>query len=205
MIPFYIFYSMFGFQRTATSFGSSRISSAVGSFGATAGRTTLTGEGLQHADGHSPLLASTNPACVAYDPAYAYELAHIVQFGLARMYGSSQSTRRAEDVFFYLTILQRAHFATGRTPDVDVEGILRGIHRVLALPLTDTGRPRAQVLASGVAVPWAVKAQQLLGEEWGVDVDVWSVTSWNELRRDGLTADQHNLLQLNRAGFAIHN
>jgi pyruvate dehydrogenase E1 component len=194
MIPFYIFYSMFGFQRTGDQFW--QFADQLGRgfvLGATAGRTTLTGEGLQHADGHSLLLASTNPAAVAYDPAYAYELAHIVESGLARMYGPSPEHEHGEDVFFYLTIYNEPISQPAEPADVDVEGILKGIHRV-SPALGEAGRPRAQVLASGVGVPWAIKAQQLLGTDWGVDADVWSVTSWNELRRDALAADEHNFL-----------
>jgi pyruvate dehydrogenase E1 component len=185
---------MFGFQRTGDQFW--QFADQLGRgfvLGATAGRTTLTGEGLQHADGHSLLLASTNPACVAYDPAYAYEVAHIVESGLSRMYGSSTEHPQGEDVFFYLTIYNEPISQPAEPADVDVEGILRGIHRI-SPALGETGRPRAQVLASGVGVPWALKAQELLGQDWGVDVDVWSVTSWNELRRDALAADEHNFL-----------
>ena len=194
MLPVYVFYSMFGFQRTGDQFW--QFADQLGRgfvLGATAGRTTLTGESLQHADGHSPLLASTNPAAVSYDPAYAYEIAHIVESGLQRMYGSSAEHPHGEDVFFYLTIYNEPISQPAQPEDVDVEGILRGIHRVSAA-LGEQGRPRAQVLASGVAVPWAMKAQELLGQDWGVDVDVWSVTSWNELRRDALAADENNLL-----------
>jgi pyruvate dehydrogenase E1 component len=194
MIPFYIFYSMFGFQRTGDQFW--QFADQLGRgfvLGATAGRTTLTGEGLQHADGHSLLLAATNPAAVAYDPAYAYEIAHIVQSGLQRMYGSSAEHPHGEDVFFYLTIYNEPIHQPAEPQNVDVEGILRGAY-LLSPALADSGRPRAQVLASGVAVPWALRAQELLGQDWGVDVDVWSVTSWNELRREALAADEHNLL-----------
>jgi pyruvate dehydrogenase E1 component len=194
MIPFYIFYSMFGFQRTGDQFW--QFADQLGRgfvLGATAGRTTLAGEGLQHADGHSLLIASTNPAAVAYDPAYAYEIAHIVESGLRRMYGSSEQHPTGEDVFFYLTIYNEPIPQPAEPADVDVEGILRGIHRV-STALGEAGRPRAQVLASGVAVPWALRAQELLGQDWGVDVDVWSVTSWNELRRDALDVDEHNFL-----------
>jgi pyruvate dehydrogenase E1 component len=194
MIPFYIFYSMFGFQRTGDQFW--QFADQLGRgfvLGATAGRTTLTGEGLQHADGHSLLLASTNPACVAYDPAYAYEVAHIVESGLNRMYGTSEDHPHGEDVFFYLTIYNEPISQPAEPADVDVEGILRGIHRI-SPALGEAGRPRAQVLASGVGVPWALRAQELLGQHWGVDADVWSVTSWNELRRDALAADEHNFL-----------
>ena len=133
MIPFYIFYSMFGFQRTGDQFW--QFADQLGRgfvLGATAGRTTLTGEGLQHADGHSLLLASTNPAAVAYDPAYAYEIAHIVESGLRRMYGSSEQHPHGEDVFFYLTIYNEPIPQPAEPADVDVEGILRGIHLVSA-------------------------------------------------------------------------
>jgi pyruvate dehydrogenase E1 component len=194
MIPFYIFYSMFGFQRTGDQFW--QFADQLGRgfvLGATAGRTTLTGEGLQHADGHSLLIASTNPAVVAYDPAYAYEIAHIVEAGLRRMYGSSQEHPTGEDVFYYLTIYNEPIPQPAEPAGVDVEGILRGIHKVSAAS-GEPNRPRAQVLASGVAVPWALRAQELLAQDWGVDVDVWSVTSWNELRRDALAADEHNFL-----------
>ncbi|MEP7180121.1 MAG: pyruvate dehydrogenase (acetyl-transferring), homodimeric type, partial [Pseudonocardiales bacterium] len=196
MIPFYIFYSMFGFQRTGDQFW--QLADQLGRgfvLGATAGRTTLTGEGLQHADGHSPLLASTNPACVTYDPAYAFEIAHIVRAGLARMYGvgaygAPQSDR---DVFYYLTIYNEPINQPKEPENLDVDGLLRGIYLyspALAVP----GRPRAQVLASGVGVSWALEAQRLLGDEWNVDVDVWSVTSWNELRRDAIDCERQSLL-----------
>ena len=194
MIPFYIFYSMFGFQRTGDQFW--QFADQLGRgfvLGATAGRTTLAGEGLQHADGHSLLIASTNPAVVAYDPAYAYEIAHIVEAGLRRMYGSSPEHPHGEDVFYYFTIYNEPIPQPAEPAGVDVEGILRGIHQVSAAA-GEAGRPRAQVLASGVAVPWALRAQELLAQDWGVDVDVWSVTSWNELRRDALRADEHNFL-----------
>jgi pyruvate dehydrogenase E1 component len=194
MIPFYIFYSMFGFQRTGDQFW--QFADQLGRgfvLGATAGRTTLTGEGLQHADGHSQLLAATNPAAVAYDPAYAYEIAHIVESGLHRMYGGNAEHPQGENVFFYLTIYNEPIHQPTEPADSDVEGILRGMH-LISPALGEHSRPRAQILASGVAVPWALRAQELLGQDWGVDADVWSVTSWNELRRDGLAADEHNLL-----------
>src|SRR6185312_17466274 len=183
MIPFYIFYSMFGFQRTGDQFW--QFADQLGRgfvLGATAGRTTLTGEGLQHADGHSLLLASTNPAAVAYDPAFAFEIAHIVRDGLRRMYAGGPNGT-GEDIFYYLTIYNEPIVQPAEPENADVEGILRGMH-LYSPALGVEGRPRAQVLASGVAMPWALRAQRLLGEEWGVDADVWSVTSWNELRRD---------------------
>ncbi|MEQ6898403.1 pyruvate dehydrogenase (acetyl-transferring), homodimeric type [Microbacterium sp. KR10-403] len=189
LIPVYIFYSMFGFQRTGDANWAAGDQMARGFvIGATAGRTTLTGEGLQHADGHSPLLASTNPATVAYDPAYGYEIAHIVRDGLERMYGGNHPD---PNVMYYLTVYNEPLVQPAEPKGVDVEGILRGIHRIAE----GTGDgPRAQLLASGVGVPWALEAQQLLRNDWGVSADVWSVTSWSELRRDGLAADEHNFL-----------
>ncbi|MFY9915452.1 MAG: pyruvate dehydrogenase (acetyl-transferring), homodimeric type [Nocardioidaceae bacterium] len=196
MIPVYIFYSMFGFQRTADSIWSFADNLGRGFLiGATAGRTTLTGEGLQHADGHSPLIAATNPAAIHYDPAFAYEISHIVQNGLSRMYGSSDEHPHGENVFFYITVYNEPTVQLPEPEGVDVDGILRGMH--LARP-AESGfgdpRPQIQLLASGVAVPWAIKAQQLLAEEWQVRADVWSVTSWNELARDAVAVDDYNML-----------
>ncbi|WP_328387026.1 pyruvate dehydrogenase (acetyl-transferring), homodimeric type [Streptomyces sp. NBC_00400] len=187
LIPVYVFYSMFGFQRTGDQFWQMADQLARGFvLGATAGRTTLTGEGLQHADGHSQLLASTNPACVSYDPAYGYEIAHIVKDGLRRMYGEN-----AEDIFYYLTVYNEPIQHPAEPSDVDVEGILKGLHRIKA---GEKGEHAARILASGVAVPWAVEAQQILADEWNVKADVWSATSWNELRRDAVEIEEHNLL-----------
>ena len=188
MIPIYIFYSMFGFQRTGDAFWAAMDQMCRGFvLGATAGRTTLNGEGLQHQDGHSMLLASTNPAVVAYDPAFAYEVAHIVKDGLRRMYGEN-----SENIYYYLTVYNEPYVQPAEPDEVDVEGILRGMH--LVSPAKENSAPRAQLLASGVGVNWALKAQELLREDWGINADVWSVTSWNELRRDGLDVDRHNLL-----------
>ncbi len=187
MIPVYVFYSMFGFQRTGDAFwaaGDQMVRGFV--LGATAGRTTLNGEGLQHEDGHSILLASTNPAAVSYDPAYGYELGHIIKDGLRRMYGED-----SENVYYYLTIYNEPYVQPAEPENVDVDGILKGMY--LLKESTGSG-PKAQILASGVGVPWALKAQDLLLQDWGVSADVWSVTSWNELRRDGLEVDRHNLL-----------
>lgn len=190
MIPVYICYSMFGFQRTGDQFWAAMDQMVRGFLlGATAGRTTLNGEGLQHQDGHSLLLASTNPAVVAYDPAYGYEIAHIVKDGLRRMVGPD-----SENIFYYLTIYNEAYLQPAEPENVDVEGILRGLH--LISPGRDEGSSaeRPQLLASGPAVQWALRAQELLRDDWNVDADVWSVTSWNELRRDGLGADRYNFL-----------
>jgi pyruvate dehydrogenase E1 component len=189
LIPFYFYYSMFGFQRTGDQFWAAGDQMTRGFLiGATAGRTTLTGEGLQHADGHSPLLAGTMPHVVHYDPAYGYEIRHIVRDGIQRMYGDDG---RDPDVMYYLTVYNEPMVQPAEPEDVDVEGILKGIHRIAA---AEGDGPQAQILASGVAVPWALEARQLLADDWGVRAAVWSVTSWNELRREALAADQHAFL-----------
>jgi pyruvate dehydrogenase E1 component len=188
MIPLYIFYSMFGFQRTADELWAASDQMARGFLlGATAGRTTLNGEGLQHEDGHSLLIAATNPAVVSYDPAFAFEIAHIVENGLHRMYGEKQ-----ENVFYYLTIYNEPILQPAEPEGVDVEGLLKGLYRYKAAPAT-TG-PKAQILASGTGMQWALKAQELLAQDWGVAADVWSATSWTELRRDAVEVEEHNLL-----------
>ncbi|MYS80912.1 pyruvate dehydrogenase (acetyl-transferring), homodimeric type [Streptomyces sp. SID5474] len=189
MIPVYVFYSMFGFQRTGDQFWQMADQLSRGFvLGATAGRTTLTGEGTQHADGHSQLLASTNPACVAYDPAFSYEIAHIVKDGLRRMYGPD-----AEDIFYYMTVYNEPIAQPAEPANVDVDGILKGLYLYQDGPAKE-GALRAQILASGVGMPWALEAQRLLAEDWNVVADVWSATSWNELRRDAVAAEEHNLL-----------
>lgn len=187
IIPIYVFYSMFGFQRTADSLwlaGDQMVRGFL--IGATAGRTTLTGEGLQHADGHSPIIANTNAAVISYDPAYGYEIAHIVRAGFERMYGGSHPD---PNVMYYLTVYNEPMLQPAEPENLDIDGVLRGIY----LLKQSNGDVKAQILASGVAVPWALEAQHLL-TEWGVSADVWSVTSWGELRRDGLAADEHNFL-----------
>jgi pyruvate dehydrogenase E1 component len=188
MIPIYIFYSMFGFQRTGDAFWAAADQLVRGFVvGATAGRTTLNGEGLQHEDGHSHLLASTNPAIVSYDPAFGFELGHIVKDGLRRMYGEN-----SENVYYYLTVYNEPYMQPAEPENLDVEGLLKGLY--LYSPAEIRSKKKAQLLASGVGVNWALKAQKLLAEDWGVAASVWSVTSWNELRRDGLETDSHNLL-----------
>ncbi|MEN3613414.1 pyruvate dehydrogenase (acetyl-transferring), homodimeric type [Plantactinospora sp. ZYX-F-223] len=194
MIPLYIFYSMFGFQRTGDAFWAAADQMARGFvLGATAGRTTLNGEGLQHEDGHSHLIAATNPAVVAYDPAFAFEIAHIFENGLHRMYGE-----RPENVFYYLTVYNEPILQPVEPENVDVEGLLKGIYRYSPAPPvggTDGGdAPRANILASGTGMQWALKAQHLLAQDWGVAADVWSVTSWTELRRDAVECEEYNLL-----------
>ncbi|HWM35959.1 MAG TPA: pyruvate dehydrogenase (acetyl-transferring), homodimeric type, partial [Streptomyces sp.] len=193
MIPFYIFYSMFGFQRTGDQFWS--LADQLGRgfvIGATAGRTTMTGEGLQHADGHSPLLASTNPAVLTYDPAFAYEVGAIVKDGLRRMYGPDPAAH--EDVFYYLTVYNEPKVQPPKPSGEGVdEGILKGLYRFREGPVSKQDSPRIQLLASGTAIHWALEAQRLLAEEWEVSADVWSATSWNELRRDALESDAAQL------------
>lgn len=189
LIPIYVFYSMFGFQRTGDSFWAAADQMTRGFvIGATAGRTTLTGEGLQHADGHSLILASTNPAVISYDPAFGYEIAHIVRSGLERMYGNDPTVSDDErNVMYYLTVYNEPIIQPAEPEEVDVEGIIKGIYLLAPAKIDGT---RTQLLASGVAVPWVLEAQQILAEEWGVSADVWSVTSWTELRRDGLAAEE---------------
>ncbi|MFI1619850.1 pyruvate dehydrogenase (acetyl-transferring), homodimeric type [Streptomyces lydicus] len=188
MIPFYIFYSMFGWQRTADQMW--QLADQLGKgfiVGATAGRTTLTGEGLQHADGHSHLIASTNPASLNYDPAFAYEIAVIVKDGLRRMYGENP-----EDVFYYLTVYNEPKQQPAMPEGVE-EGILKGLYRFKEAADATSESPRAQLLASGTAIHWALEAQRLLAEDWDVAADVWSATSWGELRRDALECDAARL------------
>ena len=190
MIPVYIFYSMFGFQRTGDAFWAAADQMARGFvMGATAGRTTLNGEGLQHEDGHSQLLASTNPAVVAYDPAFAFELGHIVKDGLKRMYGEN-----SENIYYYLTVYNEPYVQPAEPKNLDVEGLLKGIYLYSKAKKQRRAKRQVNLLASGVALNWALKAQELLARDWKISANVFSVTSWNELRRDGLEVDRHNLL-----------
>nr|WP_077488986.1 pyruvate dehydrogenase (acetyl-transferring), homodimeric type [Sinomonas mesophila] len=201
LVPIYVFYSMFGFQRTGDSFWAAADQMTRGFvIGATAGRTTLTGEGLQHADGHSPILASTNPAVITWDPAYGYEIGHIMRAGLERMYGG---THPDPNVMYYLTVYNEPIVQPAEPEGLDVEALLKGMYRLPgasgseaddAVARLSAEAPRAQLLASGVAVPWAVEARRILAEDWGVAADVWSVTSWTELRREGLAAEEQAFL-----------
>ncbi len=180
-IPFYIYYSMFGFQRVgdlAWAAGDSRTRGFL--LGGTAGRTTLNGEGLQHEDGHSHVLSATIPNCVSYDPTYGYEVAVIVQDGLRRMVGEQ------EDVFYYLTLMNE-NYPHPEMPEGAEEGILRGIHR-----LREGGD--VQLLGSGTILREVEAAADLLREDFGIDAGVWSVTSFTELARDGMEAERWNLL-----------
>jgi len=185
MIPFYVFYSMFGFQRTGDQMWASGDQMTRGFLlGATAGRTTLNGEGLQHEDGHSLLLASAVPSVVSYDVAFAYELATIIEDGLERMMASG------ENVVYYIT-LQNEAYRMPSSPGAVKEGILRGIYKFNA---GTKGRRRAQLFGSGSIMLSVLRAQELLGERFDVCADVWSVTSYAELRRDALACERHNRL-----------
>ena len=189
LIPFYVFYSMFGFQRTADAIWAATDQLSRGfMIGATAGRTTLTGEGLQHADGHSPIIAATNTGVLTYDPAYGYEIGHIIRAGIERMYGG---THVDPNVIYYITVYNEPIVQPAEPVGVDVEGILKGIHRI---SVGGDSTKKAQILASGVAVPWAYEAQQLLQDDWNVSADIWSVTSWTELRRNALACDEQKFL-----------
>jgi pyruvate dehydrogenase E1 component len=156
--------------------------------GATAGRTTLTGEGLQHADGHSPIIAATNTGVITYDPAYGYEIGHIIKAGIERMYGGNHVD---PNVIYYITVYNEPIVQPVEPAGVDVDGILKGIHRI---SVGAESTKKAQILASGVAVPWAYEAQQLLLDDWNVSADIWSVTSWSELRRNALACDEQKFL-----------
>jgi pyruvate dehydrogenase E1 component len=205
MLPFYIFYSMFGFQRVgdlAWQAGDSRSRGFL--LGATAGRTTLAGEGLQHQDGSSPLIAFTIPNCVAYDPCYGYELGVIVQDGMRRMLDAQ------EDVFYYVTVSNENYAQPKMPPDVG-EGIRRGMYRLRARAPADAGGAparrrgakdkqgggeprRVQLLGSGPILREVLAAADLLEADWNVAADVWSVTSFTELRRDGMAAARQRRL-----------
>jgi len=190
MVPVYVFYSMFGFQRTADFIWAAADQLARGFLiGATAGKTTLTGEGTQHMDGHSPLLALSNPAVCTYDPAYAYEIAHIMQYGLERMYGDNP-----ENVIFYMTVYNEPKPQPAEPENVDVEGIRKGMYLLKEGSFEGVGAnaPRAQLMASGVGLPWVLEAQELLVRDFGIVADVWSVTSWNELGRDAIATEKAN-------------
>ncbi len=186
MIPFFLFYSMFGFQRVGDLIWAAADARARGFLlGATAGRTTLAGEGLQHQDGHSHLVASHVPNVVAYDPAYAYELAVIVREGFRRMF------REQEPIFYYIT-LYNEKYAMPPIPDDVEEGILRGAYQLRSMD-SDSGR-RVQLLGSGPILREALRAQEILAEQFDVGSDVWSVTSFSELRHEALRVERYNRL-----------
>jgi pyruvate dehydrogenase E1 component len=184
-IPFYIYYSMFGFQRVGDLAWAAGDMQARGFLlGGTAGRTTLAGEGLQHQDGHSHILADTIPNCVTYDPTFAYELAVIVQDGLRRMY------QERENIFYYISVMNE-NYAQPAMPEGVQDGILKGLYRIV--PGNGDG-PRVQLMGSGTILREVMAAAELLHQDWGVSADVWSVTSFNRLRREGIAVERWNLL-----------
>ena len=191
MIPFYIFYSMFGFQRIgdlAWAAGDMRARGFL--LGGTAGRTTLNGEGLQHEDGHSHIMASTIPNCLTYDPTYAYELAVIIQDGMRRMY------QEQEDVFYYITVMNE-NYTHPAMPDGVEKGILRGMYLLREAPPSAKSKKDAlkvQLLGSGTILREVIAGAELLEKDYGVSADIWSVTSFNQLRRDGLDTQRWNTL-----------
>ncbi|HNZ56983.1 MAG TPA: pyruvate dehydrogenase (acetyl-transferring), homodimeric type [Methylophilaceae bacterium] len=185
MIPFYIYYSMFGFQRIgdfAWAAGDSRARGFL--LGATAGRTTLNGEGLQHEDGHSHLMSATIPNCVSYDPTFAYELAVIIQEGLRRM------VQNQEDVYYYITLMNE-NYSHPALPKGAEEGILKGLY---SFSKSKAKGEKVQLMGSGVILREVIAAAKLLESDWGVSADVWSATSFTELRREGLDCERWNLL-----------
>ena len=186
-IPFFIYYSMFGFQRIGDLIWAAGDSRARGFLlGGTAGRTTLAGEGLQHQDGNSQLFALAYPNCVAYDPAFAYEIAVIIEDGIRRMYVEQES------IFYYLTVMNE-QYAMPVMPEGAADGILKGLYRFRAA--SKPGAPlRAQLFGSGAILPEVVKAQEVLETTYDVSADVWSVTSYTELYRDGHRCERWNML-----------
>ena len=186
MIPVYTFYSMFGFQRVMDLIWSAGDSRARGFLiGATSGRTTLAGEGLQHQDGHSQLLASTVPNCISYDPTFAYELAIIFQDGLRRMHD------KQENIFYYLTTMNE-NYKHPEMPRNCENGVLKGMY--LFKEFNNKGKIKVQLLGSGAILREIISAAEILSKEYNIDSDVWSVTSFNELRKDGMTVERKNLL-----------
>ncbi len=193
MIPFFIFYSMFGFQRIGDliwAAGDMRTRGFL--LGATAGRTTLNGEGLQHEDGHSHVLASTVPNLLCYDPAYAYEIAVIVREGIRRMY------EEGEDIFYYITLCNEA-YAMPPMPQGEgvAEGVLRGLYKLRPGPEVRGQKSevsKVHLFGSGTILREALRAQGILAERFGIAADVWSATSYKELRRDALTCERWNML-----------
>ena len=174
---------MFGFQRIgdlAWAAGDSRARGFL--LGATAGRTTLNGEGLQHEDGHSHLMSATIPNCISYDPTFAYELAVIIQEGLRRM------VKNQEDVYFYITLMHE-NYSHPALPQGAEPGILRGLYS-----FSKTKNAQVQLMGSGVILREVIAAAELLEKDWGVSADVWSTTSFTELRREGLECDRWNML-----------
>lgn len=187
-IPFYIFYSMFGLQRVGDLAWAAADARTKGFLlGATSGRTTLMGEGLQHDDGHSHVLSSVIPSCVSYDPTYAYELAVIVQSGMRRMFVEQ------EDIYYYITLLNEGYPQPPMPAGVE-DGIIQGAYLLKQSETTNQESPRAQLVASGAIMREALAAAELLAADFGVASDIWSATSLSELRRNGMAAERWNLL-----------
>ncbi|MGA3017392.1 MAG: pyruvate dehydrogenase (acetyl-transferring), homodimeric type [Bryobacteraceae bacterium] len=196
MIPFFIYYSMFGFQRVGDmiwAFGDARGKGFL--CGGTAGRTTLAGEGLQHQDGHSIVLASTVPTCTAYDPAFAYEIAIIVRDGIRRMY------EEQEDRFYYLTLYNENYPMPAMPEGLDPEDVIRGMYRYRVAP---GGKAQVQLFGSGPILNEALRAQEILADRYGVAADVWSITSYNELRREALRVTRWNRLHPDQPAQVPH-
>jgi len=186
MIPIYTFYSMFGFQRVMDLIWAAGDSQSRGFLiGATAGRTTLAGEGLQHQDGHSHLLASTVPNCISYDPTFAYELAVILREGLGRMH------EKQENIFYYITVMNE-NYKHPAIPKDSEKGILKGMY--LFKEINNGGKIRIQLLGCGTILREMIAAAEVLSKEYNIDSDIWSVTSFNELRKDGMEVERKNLL-----------
>ena len=188
MVPFYVYYSMFGFQRIGDLAWAAGDMQARGFLlGGTSGRTTLNGEGLQHEDGHSHILANTIPNCVSYDPTFAHEVGVILHHGLKRM------VERQDNVFYYLTLLNENYAMPGLQPGTE-EQIIKGMYLCRQGPALDAKAPTVQLLGSGTILRESIAAQELLEKEWGISASVWSCPSFNELTRDGQDADRFNLL-----------
>jgi pyruvate dehydrogenase E1 component len=193
MVPFYVYYSMFGFQRIGDLAWAAGDMQARGFLlGGTSGRTTLNGEGLQHEDGHSHIMANTIPNCVSYDPTFAHEVGVILHHGLKRM------VEKQDNVFYYITLLNENYAMPGLTPGTE-EQIIKGMYlckpgAVLPKGTSDAGDKRVQLLGSGTILRESIAAQTLLATDWGIQADVWSCPSFNELTRDGQDAERHNML-----------
>jgi pyruvate dehydrogenase E1 component len=186
MIPFYIYYSMFGFQRIGDLAWAAGDMQARGFLlGGTAGRTTLAGEGLQHQDGHSHINAGTIPNCISYDPTFAYELAVIIQNGLYRMH------EKQENVFYYITVMNENYIHPDMPKGVE-EGIIKGMY--LLQESKKKSKQHVQLMGSGTILREVIKAAQMLHEDYSITSDIWSVTSFNELRRDGLAVERYNAM-----------
>jgi pyruvate dehydrogenase E1 component len=197
MIPFYIFYSMFGFQRIGDlAWAAGDMRSRGFLLGGTAGRTTLNGEGLQHEDGQSQIYAATIPNCVSYDPTFAYEVAVIIHNGLRRMFAEQ------EDVYYYLTVMNENYRHPGM-PEGAAPSILKGMY-LFAAGATKPKTPRVQLLGSGTIFREVMAAADLLRAEWGVEADLWSCPSFNELAREGRAVERHNLLHPSGKRQASH-